>query len=348
MVNNNDPKDAVLAVEVDHYNTQGPRDLYQLHYAWNVMTLFLPLILLSLGCSPTLSIHLLGSAMHDQCSMTTWIDALAHYFIVLGLFLIQHFLRNYITKKNPVDIQAVALDTVTKPFVPLPQSYNDVVDQSILLLSPCTHHRLTCHYTALLFFGMRMLYGVSKYSNNEYKTCLFIFMMIFSAILAFWVVSIITHYIYVEPLCSQFQEEGLPLKNMTVLKSTEVVPSYLNTHIIQYEVDVINSTGTSSIVKVYARTRAMNPESLRILPLHPTSICTPGPPGLSPRSMYALLASPLGCISFYDWNESDDWHEKCVFALVTATLCMLGSLCIAISTLIPIIKADTSKRGCQQ
>ena len=242
--------DAVLAVEVDHYNTQGPRDLYQLHYAWNVMTLFLPLILLSLGCSPTLSIHLWGSAMHDQCSMTTWIDALAHYFIVLGLFLIQHFLRNYITKKNPVDIQAVALDTVTKPFVPLPQSYNDVVDQSILLLSPCTHHRLTCHYTALLFFGMRMLYGVSKYSDNEYKTCLSFFMTMFSAFLANSVVSIIMDYIYIEPLQAQFREEGLPLKNMTVLKLGGPVLRCFNIHIIQYEVDVINSTGMLDCVRV--------------------------------------------------------------------------------------------------
>jgi hypothetical protein len=87
VVNISDPKDAVLALEVDHYNTHGPRDLYQLHYAWNVMTLILPLILLTLECSPTLSIHFLGSAIHDQCSMTTWIDALAHYYIVLGLFL---------------------------------------------------------------------------------------------------------------------------------------------------------------------------------------------------------------------------------------------------------------------
>ena len=140
VVNNNDPKDAVLAVEVDHYNTHGPRDLYQLQYACNVMTLILPLILLSLGCYPTLSIHLWGSAMHDQCSMTTWIDALAHYFIVLGLIPFQQLLSNYSAKKKPMDIQAVALDTVTKPFVPPPQSYNDVVDQSILLESPIKYH----------------------------------------------------------------------------------------------------------------------------------------------------------------------------------------------------------------
>jgi hypothetical protein len=333
VVNNNDPKDAVLAVEVDHYNTHRVQDWHQLHYAWNVMTLILPLILLTLECSPTLSIHLSSSAMHDQCSMTTWIDALAHYFIVIALFLIQQLLSNYIAKRKPVGIQAVALDTVTKPFVPPPQSYNDVVDQSILLLSPCTHYSSTYNYAACLFFGMWMIYGVSKYSNNVYKTCLFLVMMIFTAILAFCVAIILVDYIYFEPLQSQFREEGLPLKNMTVLESTEVVPSFLTKHIIQYEVDVINITGTSSIVKVYACTSAINPESLCILPLQPTSICTPGPPGLSPGPMYALMASPLGCISFYDWNESDDWHEKCVFALVTATLCMLGSLCIAISTL---------------
>ena len=211
--------------------------------------------------------------------------------------------------------------------------FRSVVDQSILLLSPCTHHRLTCHYTALLFFGMRMLYGVSKYSNNEYKTCLFIFMMIFSAILAYWVVSIITHYIYVEPLCSQFQEEGLPLKNMTVLKSGGSVPMQFNIHIIQYEVDMIDSTRTSSIVKVQARTFEKNLESLRVLPLQPTSICAPGLPGISTGSMYVLLASPLGFISFYDWNESDNLHEKCMFALVTAILCILGALCVAIGNL---------------
>ena len=180
---------------------------------------------------------------------------------------------------------------------------------------------------------MWMLFGVSKYSNNVYKTCLFLVMMIFSAILAYMVALIIMDYIYVEPLQAQFRKEGLPLKNMTVLKSTEFVPSQFNIHIIQYEVDVINSTGMSDCVRVQAFTFEQNLDSLCVIPLQPTSICGPGPPGLSTGSMCTLLASPLGFISFYDWNVSDSWHEKCVFALVTATLCMLGALCFAIRTL---------------
>ena len=85
---------------------------------------------------------------------------------------------------------------------------------------------------------MRMLYGVSKYSDNEYKTCLSFFMTMFSAFLANSVVSIIMDYIYIEPLQAQFREEGLPLKNMTVLKSGGSVPMQFNIHFILNDVDV--------------------------------------------------------------------------------------------------------------
>ena len=95
-----DPKEAVLAAEVDHYNTHGPRKFDHLLYVLNIMTLFPTLFLLSLGCTPTLSIFLLCPGMHDQCSLTTWIDALAHYLVVLGLYPVQQFVNNYIQTRK--------------------------------------------------------------------------------------------------------------------------------------------------------------------------------------------------------------------------------------------------------
>ena len=136
-----------------------------------------------------------------------------------------------------------------------------------------------------------------------------------------------------EPLQAQFQEEGLPLKNMTILKSGCSEACDINISIIQYEVDVTNSIGMSDSVRVQARIYEENLPSLRVLPLQPTSICAPGPPGFLPGFIYILLASPLGCISFYDWNESDNWQEKWEFALVTTTLCILGALSVAIGDL---------------
>ena len=95
VINNNDSKNAVLAVEVDHYDTHGPRDLYHLRYACNIVTLLLPFFLLIYDCAPNMSTHLLGSSVQHQCLLTTWIDALAHYFIILALFPFQHFLNNH-------------------------------------------------------------------------------------------------------------------------------------------------------------------------------------------------------------------------------------------------------------
>ena len=92
VIHDDDPKDAVLAAEVDHYNTHGVKDLYHLQYACNIMTLLVPLFLLLLECTLTLKFNLFSKAAQDQCSKTKWIDALAHYLVVLGLYPFQQFL----------------------------------------------------------------------------------------------------------------------------------------------------------------------------------------------------------------------------------------------------------------
>ena len=342
VINDDDPKDAALAVEVDHYNTHGPRKSNHLLCTLNFMILFLPLLLLLLECTPTLPIHLLRPSMYDQCSKTKWIDALAHYLVILVFYPFQQFLDHYIQRKIPVETQAVALNTVTKPIVPPPQTYNDVFDQSILLIPPSSHHRLIYVCTACLFFGLWFLYGLSKYGISLHKTCLFIIMFTFTSFWAYFVTAIITKLFFVEPLRMQFQEEGLPLKNMTVLKSGG--PDICDAHfsIIQYEADVINDTGISNNVRVQACIYGKDLDSLLVLPMQPMSICTPEPPKMYTVTICTLLASPLGCISFYDWNANDTGHEKCVFALVTTTLCFLGAMCIAIKNL-DILDAMTGK-----
>ena len=360
IINDDDPKGAVLAAEVDHYNKHGVKNVYHLRYACNIINLLLPLLLLPLECSPALSTHLFGSAMHDRCSITTWIDALAHYLVILGLYPLQQFLDNFIQRKKPVETQAVALDTVINPIVPPPQSYKDVFDQSILLMSPSTHHRstfdstlmlcpsthhrLTYDCAAYLFFGVWIMYSMAKFGMPEAFG--YIFISLFTALWAFWGASLFTRHIFIKPVQAQFQEEGLPLKNMTVLKSFGSCdgPYFINISIIQYEVDVINCSGKPDFVKVQARIYGRDLDSLRVLPLQPRCICAPSSPEGYTGLICFILASPFACISFYDWNESDNWYEKLTFTLITTTLCMLSALCIAIGDL-DVLDAMKGKSG---
>ena len=360
VINDDDPKDAVLAVEVDHYNKHGVKAFYQLRFACNIINLLLPLLLLLLDCSPNLTTQLFGPARQDQCSKTKWIDALAHYFVILGLYPLQQFLDNYIQTKKGVETQAVALDTVTNPIVPPPQTYNDVFDQSILLTSPCTHHRLTFDLTLLicplthhrltydcaanLLFVVLIMYNMAKFDMPTAFCNIFI--SFFIALWAFWGASLITRHVFVKPVQAQFQEEGLPLKNMTVLKSDDshVGPIFVSVYIIQYEVDVINSSGKPDIVKVQARIYGRDLDSLRVLPLQPRCICAPSSSKGYTGLICFILTTPFACISFYDWYERNNWYEKLSFALITITLCMLGALCIAIGDL-DVLDALKGKSG---
>ena len=240
---------------------------------------------------------------------------------------------NYRQTEKLVDIQAVALDTVSIPIVPPPQTYNDIFDQTFLFITPLQYQYMIYAYAACPLFGLWFLYGLTKYGNDEYTISTFSLMFSFTTLLAVLSVSITTNYIYVEPLRMQFREKGLPLKIMIVLKSGGSNAPHKTISIIQYEVDITNSTGMTDIVKVQACIVGKDTDSLHVLPMQPMSICAPGPPEHTTMSIYILLASPFGCISFYDWNESDSKHEKCVFAIITATLCMLGALCISRSAL---------------
>ena len=146
---------------------------------------------------------------------------------------------------------------------------------------------------------MWILYSLSKESISQHKTCLLFIMLIFTSSWPCCVASIITKHIFVEPLPVQFQE-GLPLKNRTELKLGGSDTYDFHIFVIQYEVEVTNSSGLSNSVRVQACIYTKDLDSLCILPMQPMSIYDPEPPKHYTGTNCTLLVSPLGCISFYN------------------------------------------------
>ena len=96
----------------------------------------------------------------------------------------------------------------------------------------------------------------------------------------------------------------------------------------------------------YARIKAGDEHKLLILPSEPTTAFVPeAPPPKSWHTIAKLVASPLGVISFYTWKENTGVLEKCMFAAITCTLCVLSSVCFAMVTVSSVHIPSAGKRG---
>ena len=370
IVNRGNPKEPLPALQSDYLNrhhqeTGTTRGLLDECFSW-----FVTIVLFMFVALPLFAIPFDCNAYDLDCTPTVWMDAILHYILVLGMIPLQSYLENdrmkkqqaayaaltvnrfenpfpslypyleyEIRKKRQANFDTIALDWVEKPFVPL--ACDRVVYHSLYGLIPASNRTRLYLTTGFVSFMVWMLCASFEYGTF---TIYYFYLAGLTVWMGYTVAEIIMDNIHLEPVRAKYQREGILPKNITVLKSGG--PATNLTSIIQYEVDITNSNGYSKTVTAYARIKAGDEHKLLILPSEPTTAFVPeAPPPKSWLTIATLVASPLGVISFYTWKENASVLEKCVFAAITCTLCVISSICFAMGVVSLVHNPSAGKRG---
>jgi hypothetical protein len=345
IVNRANPKETIAALKADslsryHQDTGIITGLLEEAFSWLVtinvvMLVALPLFAIPADCN----------ANDLDCTPTVWMDAILHYIAILGFsslffsYIIHDHMKKWQTAPDWVAPKWVAPDRVEKPFVP--KAEDRAVDHSLFIIPPASNHARLYLATGLVSFMVWMLYA--SFECGIFAICYF-YLVGLTIWLAYGWVAIITDYLYLEPMQSKYQREGLLPKNITVLKSGGHATNLIS--IIQYEVDITNSNGYSKTLTAHARIKTGDEHKLLILPSEPTTAFVPeDPPPKSWQTIAKLVASPLGVISFYTWKENAGVLEKCMFATTTGTLFVVSFLCYSMLTVSLLHNPSAGKRG---
>jgi hypothetical protein len=163
------------------------------------------------------------------------------------------------------------MDRVERPFVP--PAVDSVVDHSLLLKPPLSS--CYCLYLSTWFvsFILCILY-VNVYSDIIGPSFIVNAFSSAGILLMFTVlVSTIVDFVHMKSLHAKYCNEGIPPKNVSVLKSG--VHALIPISIIQYDLDVTNSDGFSQTVTVQARIKTGDEHKILILPSDPTTAFVP-------------------------------------------------------------------------
>ena len=341
IVNRANPKEPLSALHSDyfyrnHQDTGTTTGLLEEYVSW-----FVTIILLMFVALPLFVIPFDCNLNYLDCTPTVWMDAILHYIVILGhtSLFIDYFLDSLKKGIRLPNFVAIALDWVEKPFVPL--AGDRVVYHSLYGLISATNRTRLYLTTGFVSFMVWMLCASFEYGT---VTFYYFYLAGLTVWMEYTVAEIIMDNIHLEPVRAKYQREGILPKNITVLKSGG--PATNLTYIIQYEVDITNSNGYSKTVTAYARIKAGDEHKLLILPSEPTTAFVPeAPPPKSWLTIATLVASPLGVISFYTWKENASVLEKCVFAAITCTLCVISSICFAMGVVSLVHNPSAGKRG---
>ena len=206
-----------------------------------------------------------------------------------------------------------------------------VVDHSLFLnppLSSCCNLYLTTWFVS---FMLCMIY-VNFYSDimgpSFFEKALFSagILMMFMV-----VVSAIVEFVHMKSLHAKYCNEGIPPKNVSVLKSGVHALNLIS--IIQYDLDISNSDGFTETVIGQARIKTGDEHKILILPSDPTTAFVPVAALKDWKKVLREIAFQLFlgmvCFSLLRWKDSATLSEKCLFTVIAGTLCVISSGCFA-------------------
>ena len=340
IVNRANPKEPLSALQADflnrHHQDSGTnRGLLEDAFSWFVTIVVVMFVVLPLFAIPA------DCKTYDlDCTPTVWMDAILHYLIILGInTLYFSYLVHEFMKKVQANLAAIAPERIEKPFVPEAGIIHN--DNVLHVLIPATSHACLYLATGSISVMVWMLYASFECGIS---LILYVPIALYSLWLAYDWAAIIIDYLYLQPIQTMYQNEGILPKNITVLKSGGLATNL--TSIIQYDVDITDSDRFSQTLTTYAQIKTGDEHRLLILPSEPTTAFVPeAPPPKSWQTIAMLVASPLGVINFYTWKENTSVLEKCLFAVITSTLFVISSACFAMAPVSSVHNPSAGKRG---
>ena len=205
IVNRANPKEPLSALHSDyfyrnHQDTGTTTGLLEEYVSW-----FVTIILLMFVALPLFVIPFDCNSNYLDCTPTVWMDAILHYTIILGFdSLYFSYLTHDKTKKVQANLAAIAPDRVEKPFMPDAGIIH--VDNVLHVFIPATSH-------ARLFLAIGSISAVVwiLYASFECGIPLYLYVQIafYSLLLAYNWAAIIIDYLYLQPIQTKYQNEGI-------------------------------------------------------------------------------------------------------------------------------------------
>ena len=346
IVNTENPKEPLSAIRADylyrHHQPAGTTTgLLEVCFSW-----FVTIILFMFVALPLFAMPLECNAPDKDCTPTVWMDAILHYLIILLLMtLFSYFVHDKMKKCQATIPCSVAMDRVEKPFVP--PSVDRVVDHSLFRIPPLSNRCNLYLTTWFVSFMLCIIYANvyadiigSSFIVKAFSSAGILLMFMFG-------VNTAVDFVHMKLLHAKYCNEGIPPKNVSVLKSG--VHAQIPISIIQYDLNVTNSDGFSQTVTAQARIKTGDEHKLLILPSDPTTAFVPVADLKDWKTVLKEIVVQLYvCImwfSYFTWKDSSTFSEKCIFTVIAGTLCVISSGCFAMYSIARVHDPAMGKRG---